>query len=61
MRELKKSINQYRNLGGKLYICWTANLAIFDEEIAKAKKNNLSYRIIKDQLYIEKINIVNPI
>ena len=53
MKKLKHSIDQYRNIKGKRFICWTASEDLFKNEINRAKSNGLSYRVIDGQLYIE--------
>jgi hypothetical protein len=50
---LKDSVDQYRNVGGKHYICWTSDVSIFNSEKEKAKQEGLSCRIIKGELYKE--------
>lgn len=50
---VKDSIDQYRNINGVHYICWTWDNAIFDEEKRKAQELGLKCRIIKGELYRE--------
>ena len=52
-RPLKQSYNQYRNIAGVYYICWTADSAVFDDSKEYARINNLKYRIIDGQFYLE--------
>lgn len=47
-RNLKLSCNQYRNIKGKKYECYTCDTLIFDEIARECKILELSYRIIKD-------------
>lgn len=53
MRKLKQSINQYRNINGTRYECYTTNADEFDKCKAECKEERLKYRIIEDQFYKE--------
>jgi hypothetical protein len=50
---VKSSIDQYRNINGIHYQCWTWDNTIFEEEKRKAKELNLKCKIIKGELYRE--------
>ena len=50
---VKDSIDQYRNIKGIHYECWTSDNNIFEQEKAKAKELNLKCRVIKGELYME--------
>ena len=50
---VKSSADQYRNINGTYYKCWTCNNSIFEEEKQKAKELGLKCRIIKGELYRE--------
>lgn len=56
MRKLKQSINQYRNINRKHFICVTSNPAHFDEVKKEAKDNGQKFRMINAQLYVEVLN-----
>lgn len=49
----KHHIEQYRNIKGKHYICYTSNPSYFNEVKIEAKSLWLSVRIINGQLYRE--------
>lgn len=51
--QVKHHSEQYRNLNGKYFQCWTANQEVFEQEIAEFKTENRAYRIIEGQLYRE--------
>ena len=50
---VKDSTDQYRNINGKHYVCWTSDVSIFEEEKTKAASEGLSCKIIKGELYRE--------
>lgn len=51
---VKSSCDQYRNIKGVHYICWTSDPGMFDEEKEWAKKECLRTKMIKGELYVEK-------
>jgi len=51
MRNLKLSINQYRNINGLKFKCWTSNPAEFEELKKECKEQGLKFRIIDNQFY----------
>ncbi len=54
---LKQSYYQYRNIKGKHYEFWTADLGesgTFAEVKAECKKEGVSFRVIDGQFYKEK-------
>ncbi len=53
-RNLKLSINQYRNIKGVYFENWSFDESKFEEFKAEAKKEGLKFRIIKGEFYREK-------
>ena len=51
---VKSSCDQYRNIKGVHYICWTSDPSVFEEEKKWAKERGLKTKIIKGELYVEK-------
>ncbi len=58
--KVKDSINQYRNINGYHYICWTADSDLFPEIIRKCKSIDRKYRIIKGEIYLQIFESENP-
>jgi len=52
---VKSSSDQYRNIKGVHYICYTSNPLEFDKVRAEAKEKGLKTKIIKGEMFIEKI------
>lgn len=50
---LKQSDNQYRNISGKHFECYTSDLAEFTKAKKDCKQAGLSYRIVDGQFYRE--------
>jgi len=50
---LKDSSDQYRNIYGIRYECWTADQSEFEVEKSKARELGLRTRVIQGQLYRE--------
>lgn len=50
---LKQSDNQYRNISGKHFECYTSDPSQFDKSKKDCKAAGLSYRIIDSQFYRE--------
>ena len=53
MNALKQSDNQYRNISGKHFECYTADPSQFARAKKECKAAGLSYRIIDQQFYRE--------
>ena len=51
---VKSSSDQYRNIKGVHYICYTSNPSIFEEVKKESKEKGLKTKIIKGELYVEK-------
>lgn len=51
---VKSSCDQYRNIKGVHYKCWTSDVSTFEHEKKEAKKNGLKYKIINEEFYLEK-------
>jgi len=49
----KDTADQYRNINGIHYECWTCDNTIFEEEKRKAKELGLKCKTIKGELYRE--------
>lgn len=50
---VKDSINQYRNIGGVFFRCWTSDPSTFEAERTEAKRLGLKTRMINGELYRE--------
>ncbi len=50
---VKSSSDQYRNIKGVHYVCYTSNPDMFEEVIKELKEKGLKTKIIKDELYVE--------
>lgn len=50
---LKQSINQYRNINGIKFICYTSDPSLFKTLKKECKEKNIKYRIIDFQFYIQ--------
>jgi len=54
---VKSSCDTYRNIGGVHYTQWTSDPGEFKKSIIEAKANGLKTKIIKGELYVEKLPI----
>lgn len=51
---VKSSSDQYRNIKGVHYVCYTSNPDAFEEVRKESKEKGLKVRIINGEMYVEK-------
>ena len=49
----KQSYKMYRNIKGVRFIQWTSDPSYFEQSKKEARKNNLKFRIINNEFFVE--------